>query len=191
MLPFPIRSEADAFRWVVIVGLAGLSIGIVTAIAGRTAGALWGLLLLVAAFWAGFRAWRAARGAERRRVLLLAEGRLDPQLVAEAMGERWSAEPHEVLIVVPSQAQGDPIAIQRELQDMEISLQAVKEAGARAEARVVDEEPGAAVAAAHAEFEPHEVLIALRTDHSAWGDLDVEKALGASAPVSRHPLVPS
>ncbi len=188
MLPFPIRSEADAFRWVVIVGLAGLSIGILTSLTSSTVGALWGLLLLVSALVGGFRAWRRGRDAERRRMLLVAEGALHPATVRETMGDQWSREPHDVLIVVPDQAAGDAVAYERQRQDMEISLQAVKEAGARPSARVFEGSPEEAAAQAHGEFTPHEVVVATRERGSEWAEHDFEAALGGATPVSRHPL---
>lgn len=54
----PLRSEADAFRWVVIVGLAAASIIVLTLLTRPLAGALWGLVLVLAGVAHAYRWWR-------------------------------------------------------------------------------------------------------------------------------------
>ena len=56
----PFRSEADAFRLLVIVGIAGAVVIAVALVAGSLAGALVGLVLLCVG---GFYAWRWTRAA--------------------------------------------------------------------------------------------------------------------------------
>jgi putative effector of murein hydrolase LrgA (UPF0299 family) len=48
-------SEEAVFRWVVIVLIAAVSVILVTVAAGSLAGAIWGLVLLCAAGWHGYR----------------------------------------------------------------------------------------------------------------------------------------
>ena len=52
------------FRWVVIVAVAASSVIVVALLAGSLAGAIWGLLLSIAAAWHGYR-WieRKRRGS--------------------------------------------------------------------------------------------------------------------------------
>lgn len=188
MLHFPIRSEADAFGWVIAVLLAAVSIGVLASLTNSTVGALWGLLLLIWASVAGFRAWRARMGAERRRLLVVAEGRLDPAAVLEQFGEAWMGVRLDVLVVVPSTAGDDAIAAQDEIQGVEISLQAVKEAGATPTARIVEAEPTDVAAQAQREFDPAEVIVATLVEGSKWGEIDFQKALGAGTTLTCLPL---
>lgn len=187
-------TEEKAFRLVVIVGAAAISIIIVTAITSSTVGSIWGLILLIAGLTALYRAWDRGRIRDRRRLMIVAEGPLDPQAVRARFGDRWAAEPHEVLVVVPSQHRGCASKVERERQGMELSLQAVKEAGANARGRVIEDDPKPAAAAAHTEFAPHEVLIATKSpDQSAWSGLDPMgdvDGLDATS-VTRTPLVRS
>ncbi len=48
-------SEQAVFRWVVIVMVAAVSVVALTLLAGRLVGALWGLVLVIAACWHGIR----------------------------------------------------------------------------------------------------------------------------------------
>jgi hypothetical protein len=56
-------SEQAVFRWVVIVGIAAGSIIVLTLLAGSLVGALWGLVLVIAAAWHGYR-WIARKRRE-------------------------------------------------------------------------------------------------------------------------------
>jgi hypothetical protein len=53
-------SEEAVFRWVLIVGAAGASIVALTLLTRPLVGALWGLVLVVAAAWHGYR-WVARK----------------------------------------------------------------------------------------------------------------------------------
>jgi hypothetical protein len=48
-------SEAAVFRWVVIVGIAAASIIALTLLTRPLIGAIWGLVLVCAAAWHGYR----------------------------------------------------------------------------------------------------------------------------------------
>lgn len=56
-------SEAAVFRWVVIVGIAAVSIIALTLLIRPLVGALWGLVLVIAASWHGYR-WVARKWRE-------------------------------------------------------------------------------------------------------------------------------
>jgi hypothetical protein len=56
-------SEAAVFRWVVIVGLAAASIVVLTLLTRPLVGAIWGLALVCAAAWHGYR-WVARKRRE-------------------------------------------------------------------------------------------------------------------------------
>jgi hypothetical protein len=53
-------SEEAVFRWVLIVGAAAASIIALTLLTRPLVGALWGLVLVVAAAWHGYR-WVARK----------------------------------------------------------------------------------------------------------------------------------
>jgi len=61
-------SEGAVFRWVVIVGVAAASVIGLTLLTRPMWGALWGLVLVLAASWYGgrwvMRKWRAGDGSE-------------------------------------------------------------------------------------------------------------------------------
>lgn len=156
-MPGRIRSEADAFAWVMWVGGAAATVIVLTLLTRPLVGSLWGLALLVAAGTIAFRAWRRERNARRRRVLIITETALDPAAVRAEHAEAWSAEATDVLVLVPSGAPADGPEHQKALQAMELSLQAVREAGGRAQGRVTGTEPEA-TAAARAEFAPDDTI---------------------------------
>jgi putative effector of murein hydrolase LrgA (UPF0299 family) len=56
-------SEAAVFRWVVIVGVAAASVIAMTLLTRPLVGAIWGLMLVCAAGWRGFR-WVAHKRRE-------------------------------------------------------------------------------------------------------------------------------
>ncbi len=56
-------SEAAAFRWVVIVGIAAVSIIALALLVRPLVGALWGLVLVCIAAWHGYR-WAARKWRE-------------------------------------------------------------------------------------------------------------------------------
>ena len=56
-------SEEAVFRWVVIVGIAGASIVALTLLTRPLVGALWGLVLVIAAVVHGYR-WLARKRRE-------------------------------------------------------------------------------------------------------------------------------
>lgn len=56
-------SEAAVFRWVVIVGVAAASIIALTLLTRPLVGAIWGLVLVCAAAWRGYR-WVARKRRE-------------------------------------------------------------------------------------------------------------------------------
>lgn len=156
-MPGRIRSEADAFAWVIWIGGAAATVIALTLLTRPLVGALWGLLLIVAASTIGFRAWRRERNARRRRILIVTESPLDSSAVRAEHGERWGEEPTDVLVLVPSAAATDTPEHQRALQAMELSIQAVREAGARPAGRVISADP-ADLDAAREEFGPDEVV---------------------------------
>lgn len=57
----PLRSEADAFRWVLVIAAGAASVIALALLVRPAIGALWGAVLLLCAAVMGYRAWRASR----------------------------------------------------------------------------------------------------------------------------------
>ena len=98
-MPNPLRSEADAFRWIVVIGIAAASVIAVALLTRPAVGVAWAATLI--GFGTGF-AWRALSAGsaggglplgagERRRALVLADDGVDSatllaQLEARGIG---------------------------------------------------------------------------------------------------------
>lgn len=57
-------SEQAVFRWVVIVGVAAVSVIVLTLLTRSLIGALWGLVLVCAGAWHGYR-WLERKRSQR------------------------------------------------------------------------------------------------------------------------------
>jgi hypothetical protein len=57
----PLRSEADAFRWVLVIAAAAASVIALALLIRPAVGAAWGGLLLLFAAVMAWRAWRSYR----------------------------------------------------------------------------------------------------------------------------------
>ena len=182
----PLRSEADAFRWIVVIGIAAASVIALTLLTRPEIGAAWGAALV--GFGVGL-AWRSARGTLSRNVLLSRgeDGRWRLLVVAnETVGgrallseieNRCRGRDSEILVVTPALAgtraahwssdldEGIELARQR----LELSLQAIEESGLRARGRVGDSEPLVAIEDALAEFPADEIVISTHPpQRSRW-----------------------
>ena len=67
----PLRSEADAFRWVVVIGVGAVSVIVLTLLTRPVIGVIWAAALI--GFGAGV-AYRGARGSLPRSVALTRGG---------------------------------------------------------------------------------------------------------------------
>jgi putative effector of murein hydrolase LrgA (UPF0299 family) len=56
-------NEAAVFKWVVIIGIAAATVIVVTLLTSQLAGALWGLVLVIAGCVYGYR-WAVAKRRE-------------------------------------------------------------------------------------------------------------------------------
>lgn len=55
----PLKSEAEAFRWLLAIAAGAATVIAVTALTGPLVGALWALLLIIAAALYAWRRWQA------------------------------------------------------------------------------------------------------------------------------------
>lgn len=182
----PLRSEADAFRWVVVIGLGAASVIALTLLTRPAVGAVWAAALI--GFGAGML-WRTSRGTLPRnvalsrggdgkhRLLVVANQTVGGRALLEEIANRCRGRDSEILVVTPALAgsraahwtsdldEGMELARQR----MELSLQAIDEAGMRARGTVGDSDPNVAIEDALARFPADEILISTHPpDRSRW-----------------------
>ena len=148
----PLRSEADAFRWVVVIGLGAASVIALTLLTRPAVGAVWAAALI--GFGTGIL-WRTSRGTLPRnvalsrggdgkhRLLVVANQTVGGRALLEEIANRCRGRQSEILVLTPALAgsraahwtsdldEGMELARQR----MELSLQAIDEAGLRARGR--------------------------------------------------------
>jgi GABA permease len=182
----PLRSEADAFRWVVVIGLAAGSIIALALVFRSAVGAIWGLILIAAGAWLIWRNSRGklprdlqlSRGGDGRyRLLVVANQTVGGKALLTEIANRGEGRRSEILVVTPALAgsraahwasdldEGMELARQR----MELSLQAIDEAGMRARGTVGDSDPNVAIEDALAGFPADEIIISTHPpDRSRW-----------------------
>jgi hypothetical protein len=182
----PLRSEADAFRWIVVIGLGCASIVALTLLTRPAVGVAWAAALI--GFGVGL-AWRSSRGTlrgnvqlsrggdGRRRLLVVANQTVGGRALLREIGNRSRGRDTEILVVTPalvgSRAEhwssdvDEAIEIAR--QRLELSLIAIRETGLRARGRVGDSEPNVAIEDALRVFPADEIIISTHPpDRSRW-----------------------
>jgi GABA permease len=184
---YPLRSEADAFRLVVIIvvgaaAVTALALLIRPAVGGILAAALLGLGL-------GF-AWRGARGSEPRltevatspadgchRILVVANQTVGGKALLGEIRNRARGRESEILVVTPaltkSQIQHWTSDVDEALMEAdrrrEQSVQAIESAGLRASSEVGDSDPNLAIESALLRFPADELIISTHPpDRSRW-----------------------
>jgi hypothetical protein len=184
---YPLRTEADAFRLVVIIGVGA---GAVTALALLTrpaAGAILAAALL--GLGVGF-AWRGARGSEPRlteiadspadgryRILVVANETVGGQALLGEIHNRARGRDCEILVVTPaltrSQLQHWTSDVDEALtvaeRRREKSVRAIESAGLRASSEVGDSDPNLAIESALLRFPADELIISTHPpERSRW-----------------------
>jgi hypothetical protein len=184
----PLRSEADAFRWVVIIGAGAVSVIALTLLTRPAVGAVWAALLI--GFGAGV-AYRAARGSLPRsvevtrggdgkhRILVVANETVGGGELLEEIRARCRDRECELLVVTPALpasraahwASDIDEAIELARQRMELSLIAIGELGLKVKARgeIGDSEPNVAIEDALRVFSADEIVISTHPpERSRW-----------------------
>jgi hypothetical protein len=182
----PLRSEADAFRWIVVIGIGVASVTALTLLTRPAIGVAWAAALI--GFGVGL-AWRSSRGTlrgnvklsrggdGRRRVLVVANQTVGGRVLLREIENRSRGVESEILVVTPALVGSRAAhwssdvdeAIELARQRMELSLQAIQEAGLRARGRVGDSEPNVAIEDALREFAADEIIISTHPpDRSRW-----------------------
>jgi len=182
----PLRSEADAFRWVVVIGVAAVSVIGLTLLTRPVFGVIWAAALI--GFGAGV-AYRSSRGSLPRsvevtrggdgkhRVLVVANETVGGEALLAEIRDRCRNRDCEILIVTPALAASRAShwasdvdeAIELARQRMELSLIAVGELGLRAKGEIGDSDPNVAIEDALRVFPADEIVISTHPpERSRW-----------------------
>jgi hypothetical protein len=182
----PLRSEADAFRWIVVIGIGVASVTALTLLTRPAIGAAWATALI--GFGLGL-AWRSSKGTlprsvrpsrggdGRRRILVVANQTVGGKALLREIENRSRGGDSEILVVTPALASSRAAhwssdvdeAIELARQRLELSLQAIQEAGLSARGQVGDSEPNVAIEDALRQFPADEIVISTHPpDRSRW-----------------------
>lgn len=172
----PLRSEADAFRWLVVIGLCAATVIALTLLTRPAVGAVWALLLLLGGAVVGYRSARGSlprqvevtRGGDgRHRVLVVANETVEGEALLDEIRERCRERRAEALVITPALvtsrtshwASDVDEAIELARQRMELSLIALREAGVKARGETGDSDPMVAIEDALRAFPADEIVI--------------------------------
>jgi hypothetical protein len=192
----PLRSEADAFRWVVVIGVGAASVIALTLLTRPAVGIVAAAALLG---FGGGLAWRSSRGSLPRsvavtrggdgkhRMLVVANQTVGGQSLREEILNRARGRGEgEVLVLTPALtgsraahwASDVDEAIEHARQRNEITVQTIGEAGLSARGQVGDSDPNVAIEDALREFPADEIIISTHPpERSRWLERGVvEKA---------------
>lgn len=182
----PLRSEADAFRWVVVIGVGAVSVIALTLLTRPVFGVVWAAALI--GFGAGF-AYRNSRGSLPRsvevtrggdgkhRLLVVANETVGGEPLLEEIRGRCRNRDCQILVVTPALAGSRAShwasdidgAIELARQRMELSLIAIDQLGLKAKGEIGDSDPNEAIEDALRVFPADEILISTHPPHrSRW-----------------------
>lgn len=182
----PLRSEADAFRWVVVIGGAAVSVILLTLLTRPVIGVVWAALLLGFGAGLGYRSSRGAlprtvevtRGGDgKHRVLVVANETVGGEALLAEIRERCRGRDCEILVVTPAVSVSRTEhwvsdvdeAIELARQRMELSLIAIGELGLRVRGEIGDSDPNVAIEDALRVFPADEIVISTHPPHrSRW-----------------------
>lgn len=182
----PLRSEADAFRWVVVIGAGAVAVIALTLLTRP----IFGVVLAAALIGFGVGvAYRNSRGSLPRtvdvtrggdgkhRVLVVANETVGGGELLEEIGKRCRGRDCEVLVITPALAGSRAAhwasaideAIELARQRMELSLIALDELGLRAKGEIGDSDPNMAIEDALRTFPADEIVISTHPpERSRW-----------------------
>lgn len=182
----PLRSEADAFRWVVIIGIAAASVIALTLLTRPVVGVIWAALLIGFGVGFGYRAARGSlpqnvevtRGGDGKfRLLVVANETVRGEALLNEIRDRCRGRRCEVLVVTPALAASRAShwasdideAIELARQRMELSLIEIRQLGLRAKGEIGDSDPNVAIEDALRLFAADEIVISTHPpERSRW-----------------------
>jgi hypothetical protein len=187
----PLRSEADAFRWVVVIGLGAVSVIVLTLLTRPVVGVIWAAALL--GFGAGV-AYRSSRGSlprsveltrggdGKRRLLVVANETVGGEALLEEIRNRSRGHDSEVMVVTPALAASRAAhwasdvdeAIELARQRMELSLIEIERLGLKGRGEIGDSDPNVAIEDALRVFPADEIVISTHPpQRSRWLEHEV------------------
>lgn len=182
----PLRSEADAFRWVVVIGAGAVSVIVLTLLTRPVIGVVWAALLIGFGIGVGYRSARGSlpgsvvltRGGDGKfRLLVVANETVQGEALFNEIRERCHDRKCEVLVVTPALASSRAShwasdideAIELARQRMELSLIAIEQLGLKARGEIGDSDPNVAIEDALRIFAADEILISTHPpERSRW-----------------------
>jgi hypothetical protein len=182
----PLRSEADAFRWVVVIGVGAVSVIALTLLTRPVVGVVWAAALIGFGIGVGYRSSRGSLpqavplghgGDGRFRLLVVANETVGGEELIEEIRRRCRGRDCEILVVTPALAASrashwaSDIDEARELarQRMELSLIAIGELGLKARGEIGDSDPNVAIEDALRQFPADEIVISTHPpERSRW-----------------------
>lgn len=182
----PLRSEADAFRWVVVIGLGAVSVIVLTLLTRSVVGVIWAAALIGFGVGFGYRASRGSlprevavtKGADGKfRLLVVANETVAGEALIEEIRRRCQGRSCEILVLTPALAASRAShwasdvdeAIELARQRMELSLIAIGELGLKAKGEIGDSDPAIAIEDALRLFPADEIVISTHPpERSRW-----------------------
>lgn len=181
----PLKSETEAFRWLVVIAAGAATVIVVALLLGSAVGAIWALLLVVAGITYARRGLRAPAAGEiptrgddgRYRVLVLANQTVRSTALIQAALAATAERESEILLVVPALVSGAGAggdgqvdgATELARQRMELTLIDLREQGRRVRGSLNTSEPNRALREALSDFPADEVIVStLPRDRSHW-----------------------
>jgi hypothetical protein len=182
----PLRSETDAFRWLVVIGIGAGVVIAVTLLTRPAIGAAVGAAIV--GFGAGL-AWHSSRGTlprkteltrggdGRHRVLVVANQTVGGKALFEEIRNRCKGRDSEVLVMTPALtgsraahwASDVDEAIEQARQRNELTVLAVRDLGVKANGEVGDSDPNVAIEDALRLFSADEIIISTHPpERSRW-----------------------
>jgi hypothetical protein len=182
----PLRSEADAFRWVVVIGAGAVSVIVLTLLTRPVVGVVWAAALIGFGVGLGYRAARGSLlrkvaltrdGDGKHRVLVVANETVGGGALMEEIRQRCRDRDCEVLVITPALpvsrashwASDVDEALELARQRMELSLIAIAELGLKAKGEIGDADPNVAIEDALRSFPADEIVISTHPpQRSRW-----------------------
>jgi GABA permease len=182
----PLRSEADAFRWVVVIGLGAVSVIALTLLTRPVFGVVWAAALIGFGIGVAYRGARGSlphsvaltRGGDgKHRLLVVANETVQGGALLDEIRERCHERACEILVVTPALptsraahwASDTDEATELARQRMELSLIAIGELGLKAKGEIGDSDPNVAIEDALRVFPADEIVISTHPpERSRW-----------------------
>jgi GABA permease len=182
----PLRSEADAFRWLVVIALGAASVAALALLTRPLVGVIWMAVLIGFGLALGYRSARGSlsrnvevtRGGDGKfRLLVIANETVQGEELLMGIQDRCRDRRCEVMVVTPALASSRTShwtsdideAIELARQRMELSLIEIKRLGLKARGEIGDSDPNVAIEDALRVFAADEILISTHPpDRSRW-----------------------